>query len=189
MVTVTGGLQYTGILAGAAGEDEMTLCLRQASLVFSVSSTPAQVIPALMITHQDLQHLEVIDVDLEAGRAPDSAGTDGFKTDVDITGLSLGKSTSGERKKPLQAWGGGDDESLESGAATPGGTLRGSGGASNWDQFATNDRITGTTTNYHEDIYTTKLDRGGADFRAREMRAAQLEREILKVRPRLAQLD
>lgn len=50
-----------------------------------------------------------------------------------------------------------------------------------WDQFATNERLYGTRTDYHEEIYTTKLDRSGADYRAREQRAAQLEREILKV--------
>lgn len=92
-----------------------------------------------------------------------------FKTDVDITGLPT------SRKKPLQAWTG-DDEVIGNG-----GLEQEVGNGRNWDQFAANERLTGGKTDYHEDIYTTKLDRTGSDYRAREQRAAQLEREILKV--------
>lgn len=93
----------------------------------------------------------------------------GFKTDTDITGIGL------TRKKPLQAWTGGDEivtnNSLEQDLSN----------GRSWDQFKANERLTGGKTDYHEDIYTTKLDRTGSDYRAREQRAAQLEREILKV--------
>ena len=109
---------------------------------------------------------------------------DSFKTDEQVTGVA-----GDRREKQLQAWGSGsgaaggieddgigglslDDEPL-------GGGQKGAGGK--WDQFATNERLYGTRTDYHEELYTTKLDRSGADYRAREQRAAQLEREILKV--------
>lgn len=50
-----------------------------------------------------------------------------------------------------------------------------------WDQFATNARLFGTTTSYQEEIYTTKLDKGGSDFKAKEREAERLAREIMGV--------
>lgn len=95
-----------------------------------------------------------------------------------------------KREKKLQAWGG-DNNSEDNGIGGMSldddslGNTRGGGGGNqqnrNWDQFATHERMYGTRSDYHEDIYTTKLDRSGTDYRAREQRAAQLEKEILKV--------
>jgi hypothetical protein len=102
-----------------------------------------------------------------------------FKTDVEITGKG-----STPRERELQAWvpdgpspapqpqGAGDDTTFGPGAKD---------GAS-WDQFATNQQLFGVTTSYDENIYTTKLDRTGPDFKERERKAQQLADEITGVR-------
>lgn len=50
-----------------------------------------------------------------------------------------------------------------------------------WDQFAENERRFGTKTDFHEEMYTTKLDRSGKDFRERERRAEILASQIMGV--------
>jgi PAB1-binding protein PBP1 len=52
-----------------------------------------------------------------------------------------------------------------------------------WDQFETNKRLFGTTTTYQEEIYTTKLDKNGPDFKRREKEAERLASEIMGVSP------
>lgn len=130
-----------------------------------------------------------------------AAATDSFRTDTDISRASqLGK------ERQLQAWGadassygaGGiedGDGGLEDGlgrsvngnngsgkgnAGRRGGPASSSNGGGAWDQFAANERAFGLRTDYDDEIYTTRLDRSTADFKQREARAAQLEREILK---------
>ncbi|KWU41725.1 hypothetical protein RHOSPDRAFT_36730 [Rhodotorula sp. JG-1b] len=132
---------------------------------------------------------------------PAAAATDSFRTDTDISRASqLGK------ERQLQAWGadassygGGGiedgDDGLEDGlgrsvngnngsgkgnAGRRGGPASSSNGGGAWDQFAANERAFGLRTDYDDEIYTTRLDRSTADFKQREARAAQLEREILK---------
>jgi PAB1-binding protein PBP1 len=80
------------------------------------------------------------------------------------------------RERELIPWLPAEGDALES----LGGIEHG-GGGSRWDQFATNEKRFGVTTDYHEDIYTTKLDRSRPDFRAREKEAARLAAEIEKV--------
>jgi PAB1-binding protein PBP1 len=41
----------------------------------------------------------------------------------------------------------------------------------------------GVKTGFDEELYTTKLDRSGADFAEREKRAQALANEIMRVRP------
>lgn len=100
----------------------------------------------------------------------------------------------GGRERQLQAWGADDsgvgaleDTTSNGGGASPGpgpGAVQNrgvTGSNGQWDQFATNEKLYGLKTDYNEEFYTTKLDRSGADYRQREQKAAQLEREILKV--------
>ena len=51
-----------------------------------------------------------------------------------------------------------------------------------WDQFATNERLFGVTTDYDETLYTTKLDTNDPEFRRKEKEASRLAREIERVR-------
>lgn len=169
VATVKGGLRYQGILSAATGQGEFSVALRQAQLV---GDPQAPLKASLLILARDLQELQAFDISLEQR----TSERDAFKTDTDITGV-LGD----KREKELQAWGG--DGGIEDGIGGMSLDEDRSGANRSWDQFATNERLYGTKTDYHEEIYTTKLDRSGADYRAREQRAAQLEREILKVRP------
>jgi len=50
-----------------------------------------------------------------------------------------------------------------------------------WDQFETNARLFGTRTSYQEEIYTTKLNRSGPDFKKREKEAERMAGEIANV--------
>ena len=50
-----------------------------------------------------------------------------------------------------------------------------------WDQFAANKELFGVTTNFDEDVYTTKLDRSAADFKERERKAQKIANEIIGV--------
>ncbi|KAJ9107863.1 hypothetical protein QFC19_002769 [Naganishia cerealis] len=87
------------------------------------------------------------------------------------------------RDRELQPWvpdaddgaasGGLDDETFGAGAKT----ASASSGA--WDQFATNAALFGASkTTYHEELYTTRLDRTARGFRERERQAERLAREI-----------
>lgn len=53
--------------------------------------------------------------------------------------------------------------------------LRGDRG---WDQFAVNQQRFGVQSSYREDLYTTVIDRSGADYREKARRAAILAAEI-----------
>lgn len=184
IVTVRGGKQWIGLLSTATAETEFSITLRSVQSYPISDPTTAIVKPILIIAAKDLLELQVPGVDRKI--AEGGTARDGFKTDLDISRIN---SPGGERRKQLQAWSGEEEigeGGIESNGLNTG--LEGMGGGAtnqnrgNWDQFATNDRMTGTRTNYHEEIYTTKLDRTGSDYRAKEQRAAQLEREILRVR-------
>lgn len=54
-----------------------------------------------------------------------------------------------------------------------------SSGSGSWDQFAANEARFGLKSNYNEDLYTTKLDRGTKDFKAKEKEAERLAAEIM----------
>lgn len=179
IVTVKGGARHQGILAAATGDNELNVVLRQVQLLDAPNSQPKA---TLVIQARELLELQALDVSLDAARAASSErDKDAFKTDTDITGLAL----DGKRAKELQAWGGGAGAYLgrSDSDAISGGLEE--GGNRPWDQFAVNEKLYGTRTDYNEEFYTTKLDRSTPDYRAREQRAAQIEREILKARQRL----
>jgi len=50
-----------------------------------------------------------------------------------------------------------------------------------WDQFAVNEKLFGVRTQFDENVYTTKLDRSGADFKQREREAQRIANEIMNV--------
>lgn len=104
-----------------------------------------------------------------------------FKTDTDIS------NKAGSRKeRELTAWASdspnptppstvifgthGDDVTFGPGSVNGG-----------WDQFATNEKLFGVRTSFDEDVYTTKLDRSGPDFKERERKAQLIANEIMGV--------
>lgn len=108
-------------------------------------------------------------------------GTETFRTDTDISGPAGQGAGRTLQKYDFGSGGSGADGSLEGGLESGGkfGNAKKSGGTGAWDQFAVNERLFGTKTNFDEEMYTTKLDRSGADFRDKEKRAQAIADEIL----------
>lgn len=87
-----------------------------------------------------------------------------FKTDADIAGnLAM-------RERNLQRWEPAADADVDL-------SLESAGGAS-WDQFEANERLYGLKTDYHEEIYTTSIDRSNPLYKQRAARAEKIAREI-----------
>ncbi|KAK4052938.1 poly(A)-binding protein binding protein [Microbotryomycetes sp. JL221] len=145
------------------------------------------VVSSMTVHGRDIIAIEAADVSLTGGGLGSTgAGTnrgDTFKTDTQLSGRTSLK----QRERQLQAWGVGPDSGTALGAA-PGGGLSledessslGGNSSRGWDQFAANERLHGVRSDYDEELYTTKLDRTAADYKQREQRAAQLEKEILR---------
>ena len=113
-------------------------------------------------------------------------GVVGFRTDSDIS-----QNGPNPRERELQAWS--DGTNTPSGVPPPGpppgapggrgdDITFGSTGSGSWDQFTVNHQLFGVTTNYDEELYTTKLDRSRPDFKERERQAQQIANEIQSVR-------
>ena len=90
-----------------------------------------------------------------------------FRTDSAISGTKV----AGERT--LQRWVADVPEDLD-------GSLEGPGSKSSapWDQFAENSRRFGLTTDYDENIYTTKIDKNHPQYKQRLADAEKKAREI-----------
>ncbi len=86
-----------------------------------------------------------------------------FMTDTAISG------GVGPRERELQKWTPTD--------ALPDLTLETSGTTS-WDQFSVNEKKFGVTTDFNEEMYTTKLDKSRPEVKAREAEAARIAAEI-----------
>jgi PAB1-binding protein PBP1 len=123
--------------------------------------------------------------ELPSRRSSSLRPTPGFQTDADI-------SAAGNQgaHRDLQPWSPDGPEAAAgtNGAARNGGhrdaeTFGLDGPSANmaWDQFETNARLFGATTDYKEEIYTTKLDRSGAGYKQREKEANRLANEIMNV--------
>ncbi|KAH8687770.1 hypothetical protein BGZ60DRAFT_522417 [Tricladium varicosporioides] len=97
-----------------------------------------------------------------------NGNTGSFRTDTAISG---GRN-QGER--PLQRWvpdaPEGIDGSLES--------TRMKSTSAGWDQFAENERLFGSTTDYDENIYTTTINKNHPDYEKRMAYATKKAREI-----------
>jgi PAB1-binding protein PBP1 len=50
-----------------------------------------------------------------------------------------------------------------------------------WDQFETNKRLFGGESTYDENLYTTRLDKSGPDYKKKEKEADRLAKEIMGV--------
>lgn len=111
----------------------------------------------------DVADFNVNNVVLDKTQAKGQNGTAGFRTDTDISGhLAI-------RERNLQKFEFSEpDTSLE----------LGSGSVSGWDQFATNDRLTGQKSTYDESVYTTTIDRSDPEYARRAARADRIAREI-----------
>lgn len=88
------------------------------------------------------------------------------------------------RERELQAWQP-DGPAAPSAQFSQGDDATFGPGSTNtsWDQFAANKQLFNVETSFDEEVYTTKLDRSGADFKERERKAQRIAEEISRVRP------
>ncbi|THD00006.1 hypothetical protein EYZ11_000458 [Aspergillus tanneri] len=89
----------------------------------------------------------------------------GFKTDTDISG------NYAIRERTLKRWEPTADADI-------GLSLEGPTSSGTWDQFEANARLFGATSNYDENIYTTRIDRSDPAYKQKEAAAARIAREI-----------
>ncbi|KAJ2229585.1 poly(A)-binding protein binding protein [Coemansia sp. RSA 1807] len=165
-VTTTSGDVYHGVLCSINPTDAQSVVLRYAYI--QNSGKAALPIDTLVIRGDDC-----LDISGEVGFGDDT-GIDslrtGFKTDTDISRTG-GQSAARE----LHRWVPDESDSL---ALLDGGLDSATAPGKSWDQFATNEQLFGLTTDFDEEIYTTKLDRTRADFKERERQAIRIAQEI-----------
>ncbi|KAJ1739109.1 poly(A)-binding protein binding protein [Coemansia sp. RSA 1086] len=164
-VRTMGGDVYHGVLCSINPNDGQSIVLQYAYL--QNSGKPVVPIETLVIRGDDC--LEI------AGEAAFSNDTPlgssaGFKTDTDISRHSDQTSA-----RELHRWVPDEGDSLE---LLEGGLEGAAAHGQSWDQFATNEQLFGLTTDFDEEIYTTKLDRSRADFKEREREAIRIAQEI-----------
>lgn len=174
-MTVKGGAKYTGTFSGALTEGEFGVSLKHArkELVTDGSKganpkfNPNPVIPTFVIPSKDLIDVQAEDIDLYAVDATPNKG-DTFRTDAEISGRG------DNQQRELRRWAPDDSENF--------GNVMSSGleskSTGTWDQFAVNEQLFGTKTDYDEDFYTTKLNKDRPDYAEIEKRAARIAREI-----------
>ncbi|KAJ2762522.1 poly(A)-binding protein binding protein, partial [Coemansia nantahalensis] len=164
-VTTADGDVYQGVLWSINPNDAQSVVLRYAYP--ESAGKAAQPIDTLVIHGGDC-----LSISGAAGFAEESGAEHSrasFRTDTDIS-----RTAGAGAARELHRWVPDRCDSMDS--------LDGSdfaeAGAHGWDQFAANEKLFGLTTDFDEEIYTTKLDRTRADYREREREAIRIAREI-----------
>ncbi|KAG0196421.1 hypothetical protein BGX28_010177 [Mortierella sp. GBA30] len=172
-ITVKNGSKYEGLFHTAFTEGELGIVIRLAKAISGKDKKEnAPLISQMIVLAKDCVAIHVIGVDFVPYErlTSERSEREGFKTDTDI-------SRSGDiKERDLKKWAPEEHIAL-SGIEDDLGDMHRSGNTS-WDQFAANERLFGVRTDFNEDLYTTKLDRTGADFKAREQQAIQIANEI-----------
>ncbi|RMZ77381.1 hypothetical protein DV737_g4392, partial [Chaetothyriales sp. CBS 132003] len=153
-------LKMTKKLASSPGAATANgLVSREAALV---GSSPEY---AMIWDVRDLVEIDFDDLSLVESARMANGSSSKFRTDADISGnLHRGA-------RPLQKWmPDGPDETD---------CLLDTGSAGAWDQFATFKQMTGIESTYHENEYTTALDKNSLSYKLKEAEAERVEREIL----------
>ncbi|KAJ1033001.1 hypothetical protein NDA16_000280 [Ustilago loliicola] len=195
-VTVKGGAQFFGIFSAANTESgEVSVALASAQQILPAKDKDVQpelgeFKSTLLVNYKDLESIEAAEVRMQeqAKEMREAREKEAFCTDTEISKafdpLGSGRTLQKWSDDPdladlddpsggLPAWaspndvGSGLDGTSSSGANKP------------WDQFAANEARFGIKSNYEENLYTTKLDRSGKDFRDREREADRIAREIM----------
>ncbi|KIJ50986.1 hypothetical protein M422DRAFT_44208 [Sphaerobolus stellatus SS14] len=171
VVSTRSGQRYQGTLAAvpAAADADASIQLKD---VRDLSNTTAPVKESVTLPAGSLAHWDGAHKAQTNGVLSNGAGE--FRTDTDIS-----QTSRGGRERELQAWQ--PDPTAPLLPLGPRGDEATFGAASNggWDQFAANERMFGVRTSFDEDLYTTKLDRSGPDFKERERKAQAIANEIM----------
>ncbi|KAF9273318.1 hypothetical protein BGZ68_001623, partial [Mortierella alpina] len=172
-ITVKNGSKYEGLFHTAFTEGDLGIVLRLAKSISGKDKKEhAPLINQMIVLAKDCMAINVTGVDFEPHErmAPDRGEREGFKTDTDI-------SRSGDiRERDLKKWA--PEEHTSFGGIEDDLADAHHGNNTSWDQFAANERLFGVRTDFDEELYTTKLDRTGVDFKAREQHAIQIANEI-----------
>ncbi|KAJ1029126.1 hypothetical protein NDA18_002754 [Ustilago nuda] len=195
-VTVKGGAQFFGIFSAANTEGgEVSVALASAQQILPAKQKHGQpelgeFKSTLLVNYKDLESIEAAEVRMQeqAKEMREAREKEAFRTDTEIS-KAFDPLGSG---RALQKWS--DDPDLadldEPSSGLPAwaspndvggglGDTSSSGANKHWDQFAANEARFGIKSNYEENLYTTKLDRSGKDFRDREREADRIAREIM----------
>ncbi|KAJ2450806.1 poly(A)-binding protein binding protein, partial [Coemansia sp. RSA 2336] len=164
-VRTTSGDEYRGVLCSINPNDAHSIVLQYAYL--QNGSKQAAPIETLVIRGNDC--LEIAGEAAFSTDTPRGSGT-GFKTDTDISRYNDQMSA-----RELHRWVPDEGDGVE---LLEGGLEGAAAHGQSWDQFATNEQLFGLTTDFDEEIYTTKLDRSRADFKEREREAIRIAQEI-----------
>lgn len=181
--TVKSGAQFQGILSSATTDGDLGICLSRVQQLDQQSNGATQgndnIQTSVLIQGKDLVELAAGSIDLEEQTMPPAVPVQGekgpatvadsFRTDTEITGAQESSDV-----RSLQRW---SDEMEIAQELEP----IVSNGNTAWDQFTTNEKLFGAKSNYDEEIYTTRLDRSGKDFKDRERKAGILAQQILSV--------
>ncbi|KAG0313890.1 hypothetical protein BGZ99_008518 [Dissophora globulifera] len=169
-ITVKNGSRYEGLFHSAFTEGDLGIVLWLAKAVAGKDKKEGvQSISQMIIHAKDCMAINAVGVDFvpHERTSQERGEREGFKTDTDI-------SRSGEiRERDLKKWA--PEEHISLGDNLGESHTNGRAG---WDQFAVNERLFGVKTDFDEELYTTKLDRSGADFKAREQQAILIANEI-----------
>ncbi|GAC71822.1 protein interacting with poly(A)-binding protein [Moesziomyces antarcticus T-34] len=196
-VTVKGGSQYFGIFSAANTEGgELGVALSSAQQILPADVKDGQpqlgaLKSSLLINAKDLESIQAAEVRVQdqAKEMREAREKEAFRTDTEISkafdplgsGRALQKWSDDpdladldDHSSKLPAWASPSDAK-----ASGAGGLEDSNSNKPWDQFAANEARFGIKSNYEENLYTTKLDRTGKDFRDREREADRIAREIM----------
>ncbi|GJJ72528.1 hypothetical protein EMPS_04886 [Entomortierella parvispora] len=176
-LTVKNGSKYEGLFHTAFTEGDLEIVLRLVKVVSGKDKKEnAPLVNQMIVLAKDCVAINVVGVDFvphERTGADRSIEREGFKTDTDI-------SRSGDiKERDLKKWAPEEHHSLGGIEDDLGDSHFGINSSSaSWDQFAANEKLFGVRTDFDEELYTTRLDRSGADFKAREQYAIQIANEI-----------
>ncbi|KAJ3166985.1 hypothetical protein HK101_011857 [Irineochytrium annulatum] len=170
--TVKEGLVYEGILHAATFTPELGVVLQKAYLAKDGPLTDKK-IEKLVILPADLMTVSKKEAIILSSSGGDKGDLPkGFQTDSAISGRGgefgrereLMKWSTNESTSTLTSW---DDDK----------------GDGKWDQFSTNERLFGVTTDFDEGLYTTEIDKSDPSYKKREQEAIRIAKEMESSQP------
>ncbi|KAF2200441.1 hypothetical protein GQ43DRAFT_73040 [Delitschia confertaspora ATCC 74209] len=179
-ITLKNGEKYTGVLSGTSLDpSEMRYVFKMVKRVQSARDAgvngPSEATDdyvgvgdfhVMTFDIGDVADFNVSNVVLEktSSKTPNGMSSN-FRTDTDISG------NMAIRERNLQRWEPSADTDVNL-------SLESSNTATEWDQFATNEKMFGVKSNYDESFYTTTINRSNPHYAEIEARAEKIAREI-----------
>ncbi|TPX64830.1 hypothetical protein SpCBS45565_g05604 [Spizellomyces sp. 'palustris'] len=163
-VKVRNGTVYEGIYSASPTSKDLGVLLKMATKKTSDGSEGVT-IKNLIIMPKDVCSISARPLDLSITQK--ASGEREVQTDTTISGHS-----GLVKERQLQKW------APDTGADAAIGLEDEVSHAVEWDQFATNEKLFGVTTDFDEHLYTTTVDKSDPNFKRREAEAIRLAREI-----------